>query len=167
MHNAILPKNPMEELEQNKKDAEQHLSAKEQQNTVSNEQQGVNQTAPTPLFPSPSHKKLVIGIVAVFVLIVAGIAGAYFFLTTKNDVGPVACTAEAKVCPDGSFVGRTGPNCEFEECPIVAAGDLVEIDSPGGRACANASWRVDDHGHAEGQRGQSTDHDPSRSGTQP
>lgn len=29
----------------------------------------------------------------------------------------VACTMEAKVCPDGSSVGRTGPNCEFEACP--------------------------------------------------
>ncbi len=30
---------------------------------------------------------------------------------------PVACTAEAKLCPDGSAVGRTGPNCEFAPCP--------------------------------------------------
>ena len=30
---------------------------------------------------------------------------------------PQACTMEAKVCPDGSAVGRTGPNCEFAPCP--------------------------------------------------
>ncbi len=30
---------------------------------------------------------------------------------------PKACTEEAKVCPDGSAVGRTGPNCEFAPCP--------------------------------------------------
>lgn len=29
----------------------------------------------------------------------------------------IACTKEAKLCPDGSSVGRTGPNCEFETCP--------------------------------------------------
>ncbi|MEZ4200665.1 MAG: hypothetical protein R3B69_03745 [Candidatus Paceibacterota bacterium] len=29
----------------------------------------------------------------------------------------VACTEEAKQCSDGSFVGRTGPNCEFAACP--------------------------------------------------
>lgn len=29
----------------------------------------------------------------------------------------VVCTADAKLCPDGSYVGRTGPNCEFQ-CPI-------------------------------------------------
>jgi branched-chain amino acid transport system substrate-binding protein len=27
------------------------------------------------------------------------------------------CTMEAKICPDGSGVGRTGPNCEFAPCP--------------------------------------------------
>lgn len=31
-----------------------------------------------------------------------------------------ACTDEAKVCPDGSAVGRTGPNCTFAECPTLA-----------------------------------------------
>ena len=31
---------------------------------------------------------------------------------------PVACTMEAKLCPDGSYVSRTGPNCEFAVCPI-------------------------------------------------
>lgn len=30
---------------------------------------------------------------------------------------PRACTQEAKLCPDGSAVGRTGPNCEFAPCP--------------------------------------------------
>ncbi len=29
----------------------------------------------------------------------------------------VMCTQEAKQCPDGSYVGRTGPNCEFAKCP--------------------------------------------------
>jgi hypothetical protein len=32
---------------------------------------------------------------------------------------PKACTEEAKVCPDGSAVGRTGPNCEFSACPAA------------------------------------------------
>lgn len=29
----------------------------------------------------------------------------------------IFCTMDAKVCPDGSYVGRTGPDCEFEACP--------------------------------------------------
>lgn len=31
--------------------------------------------------------------------------------------GSSVCTLEAKICPDGSSVGRTGPNCEFATCP--------------------------------------------------
>lgn len=27
------------------------------------------------------------------------------------------CTMEARQCPDGSYVARTGPNCTFEKCP--------------------------------------------------
>ena len=30
----------------------------------------------------------------------------------KKDI----CTTDAKQCPDGSYVGRTGPNCEFAAC---------------------------------------------------
>jgi hypothetical protein len=41
--------------------------------------------------------------------------------TIKNSLGstytnPVACTMDAFQCPDGSWVGRTGPKCEFV-CP--------------------------------------------------
>ncbi len=38
------------------------------------------------------------------------------FPEEKND-GRVVCTKEVKECPDGSFVGRVGPHCEFAPCP--------------------------------------------------
>lgn len=41
--------------------------------------------------------------------------------TSTNTGGGVACTMEAKICPDGSAVGRTGPNCAFAECPTPQA----------------------------------------------
>jgi len=34
-----------------------------------------------------------------------------------NPIGDVACTLEAKICPDGSSVGRVPPDCEFAPCP--------------------------------------------------
>ncbi len=40
-----------------------------------------------------------------------------------------ACTEEAKLCPDGSAVGRTGPNCEFSPCPgdgVMCTADVQE-----------------------------------------
>lgn len=29
---------------------------------------------------------------------------------------PVVCPMDAKICPDGSAVGREGPGCEFRAC---------------------------------------------------
>jgi DNA repair exonuclease SbcCD ATPase subunit len=42
---------------------------------------------------------------------------AYAEETTTTDTKPIACTMDAKSCPDGSFVGRVGPKCEFAQCP--------------------------------------------------
>lgn len=63
-----------------------------------------------------------------YVYIISGTTG-YGFKETGLDLdsfvstfkftnpGPVACTQEAKQCLDGSYVSRTGPNCEFAVCP--------------------------------------------------
>ena len=37
------------------------------------------------------------------------------------------CTAEAKLCPDGSAVGRSGPNCEFAKCQSNSADSITEL----------------------------------------
>jgi hypothetical protein len=42
---------------------------------------------------------------------------------------PKGCTTEAKVCPDGSSVGRTGLNCEFEACPPYTPPDITPSDN--------------------------------------
>ena len=34
------------------------------------------------------------------------------------------CTQEAKLCPDGSSVSRTGPNCEFAPCPQTSSNPI-------------------------------------------
>ena len=41
----------------------------------------------------------------------------HFVVTSARSTQPQACTQEAKQCPDGSYVGRTGPNCAFAACP--------------------------------------------------
>lgn len=60
------------------------MDEQEQQNEAQEEQNV--QMEPAPLSPPPSHTKLIIGIVAVFVLVVAGIAGAYFLLQPKTQL---------------------------------------------------------------------------------
>ncbi len=50
------------------------------------------------------------------------LTGGFYFYKNSNPVNrKVACTLEAKLCPDGSSVGRSGPNCEFAPCPIVVS----------------------------------------------
>jgi thiol-disulfide isomerase/thioredoxin len=44
--------------------------------------------------------------------------GAYYFVAPADEnKNSVICSLEAKLCPDGTSVGRAGPNCEFSECP--------------------------------------------------
>jgi len=61
------------------------------------------------------NKKLVF--VALAVLIFAGVSFGVYYMWLFNNSEQIICTMEAKLCPDGSYVGRTGPNCEFEKCP--------------------------------------------------
>lgn len=49
-----------------------------------------------------------------------------FLLGCAAEEAPIACTDEAKICPDGSTVGRIPPDCEFAPCPAVAEMSLEE-----------------------------------------
>lgn len=66
-----------------------------------------------------SNPIFVFGVVIV-VFVVGGLLYIYNPTPTEygDTKGDVVCTMEAKLCPDGSYVGRTGPNCEFSPCPI-------------------------------------------------
>lgn len=60
--------------------------------------------------------KIYLVIAIIFTIIIGGI----YLLIKSRESKLVVCTMEAKLCPDGSSVGRTGPNCEFAQCPNVA-----------------------------------------------
>ncbi|KKR45839.1 MAG: hypothetical protein UU22_C0023G0005 [Parcubacteria group bacterium GW2011_GWA2_40_8] len=56
--------------------------------------------------------QIVLGLALVVILIVMG-----FWLELKQKNGKqVFCSQEAKLCPDGSYIGRTGPDCSFALC---------------------------------------------------
>jgi hypothetical protein len=55
--------------------------------------------------------------IAGMMVAVSVVAGCNLIGGMNGEGGQVACTLEAKICPDGSSVGRTGPNCEFAPCP--------------------------------------------------
>lgn len=80
-----------------------------------------------------NQKSIVIAMAVVLVFLVAGIL--YSRNSGQNPLkstipktgtkGPVACTMEAKQCPDGSYVGRQGPRCEFAQCPNASSSVVI------------------------------------------
>lgn len=38
-------------------------------------------------------------------------------MLTSDNLMQAACTGETRLCPNGTYVSRVGPNCEFERCP--------------------------------------------------
>ncbi len=71
------------------------------------------------------NKKVTVIIIAIIVLTVWFFAR--FIINEQKNEGPVACTMEAKLCSDGSYVGRSGPKCEFASCPKE---NLIQVETP-------------------------------------
>ncbi len=75
-------------------------------------------------------------VIALLIQEVAGLEAQLAALTnvSKNSSSsePVFCMQEAKECPDGSYVGRSGPTCAFAACPNASssATSTVLITAP-------------------------------------
>ncbi len=52
---------------------------------------------------------------------IEGIFSVTDSVVTDTEDGVYECDADAKICPDGSSVGRSGPKCEFTACPSADA----------------------------------------------
>ncbi len=64
-----------------------------------------------------SRRFLTLGVIAI--VAVGGIAFVlYSRQPSTSQPGIQACTQEAKICPDGTAVGRTGPDCSFAPCSV-------------------------------------------------
>lgn len=61
-------------------------------------------------------KQLLAGVVILFVVGFGSFLYRNIMERPSVTAPEVACTMEAKLCPDGSSVGRTGPRCEFAAC---------------------------------------------------
>ncbi len=59
----------------------------------------------------PKWPLIIVGVILLATLITGG------YVLSKNQNKQMGCTTEAKICPNGSSVGRTGPKCEFSACP--------------------------------------------------
>ena len=84
--------------------------------------------------------KIILGLIVI--AFVAAFTNRLLYDTDQSPADDtVACTMDAMQCPDGSFVGRTGPDCAFV-CPpapvvpadvqatIDAKADLIVLDTP-------------------------------------
>ncbi|MDP2709375.1 MAG: hypothetical protein Q8O93_05045 [bacterium] len=73
-------------------------------------------------------KQIIILSVLIAILVLGGTAyGIYYWLDEPAQTG---CTMEAKLCPDGSAVGRSGPNCEFAACPVENGQVCIQVITP-------------------------------------
>lgn len=75
-------------------------------------------------------------IIFVVIAVCVVTAGVFAFekMKGKTRSQTIACTQEAKLCPDGSAVGRTGQNCEFAPCPSLIqtpVPSLLSCNGPG------------------------------------
>lgn len=82
--------------------------------------------------------KMIFFVVGFLVGVIVSVVSGYMMLTQAPDLLPrgttatpapkmmpstppedeqVFCTLDAKICPDGSAVGRVAPSCEFAACP--------------------------------------------------
>lgn len=82
-----------------------------------------------------------IALFGVFGLLVIGLMWWSFSLVPKTLVNNknVACTTEAKICPDGSAVGRIGPNCEFAKCQSTGTNKENTVNSSPVQSNSNQS----------------------------
>ncbi|MDE1874857.1 MAG: hypothetical protein KGI79_02100 [Patescibacteria group bacterium] len=56
-------------------------------------------------------------IIVVGLIIALGGVIAYQAATwPSNTQASTICPMDARLCPDGSYVGRVGPDCQFAEC---------------------------------------------------
>jgi tryptophan-rich sensory protein len=70
----------------------------------------------------------------------AGYLNFSIWQLSMSKADQTACTMEAKLCPDGSYVGRTAPDCEFAPCPETAPVLGGDKDEHGCIGSAGYSW---------------------------
>lgn len=66
---------------------------------------------------------------------------------------PGFCTMDVMMCPDGSYVGRKAPNCEFAACPGPAASNPSPTPAPSEPVACTMDAKICPDGSAVGRQG--------------
>lgn len=88
---------------------------------------------------------------AACLLVIVGIASFLYRNTVERPgvtLPKTACTLEAKICPDGSSVGREGLACEFPACPLPN----VEIPDAGMSFVVPSGYEADENAYGADTR---------------
>jgi|SRR3989338_41677 len=67
-------------------------------------------------------KIIVLSLTAGILLVSAYVFSFDYFAAQTEQTEQIFCIQDTKQCPDGSYVGRTGPKCEFANCPTLSFG---------------------------------------------
>ncbi|MCL4406225.1 MAG: DUF333 domain-containing protein [Patescibacteria group bacterium] len=84
-----------------------------------------------------NKKQLKLLVIGAVVLALLGLA-FWKYESGREGGEAVFCTMDAKLCPDGSYVGRMPPACEFKACP-----GSIEISNPASQNCLDKGGRLE------------------------
>ena len=71
--------------------------------------------------------KIIAAVVVISLITLGAILFGRTFFEKRPTGDGIACTQEAKICPDGSAMGRVPPNCEFAPCPEQNQSAAIEV----------------------------------------
>lgn len=100
---------------------------------------------PVPPVETPTDSKIMTKIALVFLILaflsLLGFVAKDFLDSKKKEA---ACTMEAKVCPDGTSVQRSGSRCEFADCPspVPTQVSLSPLSSKVKESTTKQGWKT-------------------------
>lgn len=112
-----------------------NVSLQQEQNNLPTNEMEINKVK------TGSKANLILIILGLFALTLAGVGGYLLgkqssksteiaetvnVIPSPKGETQVVCTLDAKICPDGSSVGRISPDCEFEACPSVGSNQVID-----------------------------------------
>lgn len=82
---------------------------------------------------------LIFSSIAAGIVVLLTVAFGIAKFNAARPIQSVICTMEAKVCPDGSAVGRSGPDCQFAACPAIPAPAPAASSTPAATTTATST----------------------------
>lgn len=89
---------------------------------------------------------LLVGIFLAFLFVQIANKKEFFLVNSESKYSQFdqkVCTQEVKQCSDGSYVSRTGPNCEFALCADEKNYNISQIANPASVYCEKNDGKLE------------------------